>query len=85
MKEEINVYEMQKKYFKQAKFDFEQSFCSSTTVRTYPIRSLQVSCPFLRGTLGPLHPVCWLLRAALGCVTPSVLCVLSSEDCRLYF
>jgi len=33
MKEEINVHEMRKKYFKQAKFDYEKSFCSATTVR----------------------------------------------------
>ena len=34
MKEEINVFGMRKKYFKQAKFDYEKSFCSSTTTRT---------------------------------------------------
>ena len=33
MKEEINLYEMQKKYFKKAKFDYEKSFCFTTTVR----------------------------------------------------
>ena len=33
MKEETNVYEMRKKYFKQAKFEYETSFCSATTVR----------------------------------------------------